>query len=678
MMASIYITDSAEIAMRGSLGGSKFDTINNGVDVNHLSIFLALHVDDTPPPVLSSPRSNYDTIWPSSTLIDRDDSINLNMSPAGIISPSHKNNSNRNLLSPSRHPPTASPSHSPRSPKASNMSMNLNHSSSSVSSPISPNKRVVTTITTTPQTRSAAQHLFSLKQKLPFLLKVISTDELMSSTGTSIESSPLHESAYSNSQDDPDKIYSEEKSNHMTSTLATVANLTGLEFMISKAALDSLSLVISGGWSKADNIKRLSLLHPYWYYARKEFKEYNTIGSTIGGGSINASNITTRNASGKLFENKRPSTAGTLGSSSSNNTPSGKFYDSKPTSPLLERKEDMIGSAADSLCFSELSQWLEDNLTINDHIFPLSSSSMTYPYNVLVNTPSYISLGNIGPVANLDFKNTGLFSPRPGSSSNNSSNNTSPRGMSSFTAALAEETMNSPPNSHNIPQSPFRLLTPLHDLKINAPTVIKNCASTIIYIVNSGYESSSSPDTMNNTANIALSISTTNANTAANTANSRSHKRNMSQEAVIDDEIESINLNDGKDELLQAQPSSMSAETDSNDGSLSARSNRSSRAGDITIDQLPHAIISGCTGAHIYLLAPYTSATISHCSDCEIILGAVAGTLVMNYCERVTVTAACRKLLIVGSSDCRICIATLTTSVIIGDCRGIVFGKYKS
>ena len=648
MMASIYVTDSAEIAMRGSLGGNKYDAINNGVDVNHLSIFLALHVDDAPP-VLSSPRNTYDTVWPSSTLIDRDDNINVNI-PAGIISPSHKSNSNRNLLSPSRHPPTASPIHSPRSPKASNMNINL----ASASSPISP-KRVVTTITTTPQTRSAAQHLFSLKQKLPFLLKVISTDELMSSTGTSIESSPLHESAYSSSQDDPDKIYSEEKSNHMTSTLAAVANLTGLEFMISKAALDSLSLVISGGWSKADNIKRLSLLHPYWHYSRKEFKEYTTMGST--GGSINASNITTRNASGKLFENKRPGTAGAIGSS---NTASGKFYDSKPTSPVLERKDD-VGSAADSLCFSELSQWLEDNLTINDHIFPLSSSSMSYPYSVLVNTPSYISLGNIGPASNLDFKNTGLFSPRPGSSGN-----TSPRGMSSFTAALAEESMNSPPNS-NLPQSPFRLFTPLHDLKINAPTVIKNCASTIIYIVNSGYEP---PDTMNNTmnaTNASLSITTT-------TNTTRSHKRNMSQEA-IDDEIENINLNDGKDDFLQAQPSSMSAETDSNDGSLSARSNRSSRAGDITIDQLPHAIISGSTGAHIYLLAPYTSATISHCSDCEIILGAIAGTLVINYCERVTVTAACRKLLIVGSSDCRMCIATLTTSVIIGDCRGIIFGK---
>ena len=90
---------------------------------------------------------------------------------------------------------------------------------------------------------------------------------------------------------------------------------------------------------------------------------------------------------------------------------------------------------------------------------------------------------------------------------------------------------------------------------------------------------------------------------------------------------------------------------------------------------LSSALVHGCTRMTIYLLGAYSTLTVSSCVDCDIVVGAVSGSVVMSACERVNITVACRKMILWSCHDCEIKIATLTPTILTGDCRGLVFGK---
>lgn len=90
---------------------------------------------------------------------------------------------------------------------------------------------------------------------------------------------------------------------------------------------------------------------------------------------------------------------------------------------------------------------------------------------------------------------------------------------------------------------------------------------------------------------------------------------------------------------------------------------------------LPPLFLNTCSRAKLYLISPYHSASIVGCTDCDIVIGTVFGAVMVSNCERVRITCACRKLIIVNCLDCAFHIATLTTTILSGDCRGIVIGK---
>jgi hypothetical protein len=87
---------------------------------------------------------------------------------------------------------------------------------------------------------------------------------------------------------------------------------------------------------------------------------------------------------------------------------------------------------------------------------------------------------------------------------------------------------------------------------------------------------------------------------------------------------------------------------------------------------LPHCAVSFSSRAALYLLSPYASASITSCSDCDIVLGAVAGVVVVSGCERVRLSVACRKLVAHSCLDCEFFVGCLTPSVVAGDCRGLL------
>lgn len=90
---------------------------------------------------------------------------------------------------------------------------------------------------------------------------------------------------------------------------------------------------------------------------------------------------------------------------------------------------------------------------------------------------------------------------------------------------------------------------------------------------------------------------------------------------------------------------------------------------------LPQLFISYCSKANLYMISPYYSASVTGCIDTTIVISAVYGAVIINGCERVKITCACRKLIIMNCLDCEFNVATLSTTIVLGDSRNLTMGK---
>lgn len=88
--------------------------------------------------------------------------------------------------------------------------------------------------------------------------------------------------------------------------------------------------------------------------------------------------------------------------------------------------------------------------------------------------------------------------------------------------------------------------------------------------------------------------------------------------------------------------------------------------------------VSGCSDAHIYLLQPFEHATISVCTGCTIVVGAVAGLLQVVDCERTTITSAARRVLVSNCYDVTHNIFTPSPPLLVGDNRNCQFAPYNT
>jgi len=89
-------------------------------------------------------------------------------------------------------------------------------------------------------------------------------------------------------------------------------------------------------------------------------------------------------------------------------------------------------------------------------------------------------------------------------------------------------------------------------------------------------------------------------------------------------------------------------------------------------------VISDCSDAHFYLLQPFEHVTISFCSGCTIVVGAVAGLLYILDCEKTQLTSAARRLLISNSSDVLSHIFTPSPPLLVGDNRNCQLAPYNT
>ena len=88
--------------------------------------------------------------------------------------------------------------------------------------------------------------------------------------------------------------------------------------------------------------------------------------------------------------------------------------------------------------------------------------------------------------------------------------------------------------------------------------------------------------------------------------------------------------------------------------------------------------VAVCSDTHFYLLQPFEHATIAACTDCTIVLGAVAGLLHVVDCERTTITAAARRVVVSNSCDVVHYVFTPSPPLVVGDNRGCQFAPYNT
>lgn len=88
--------------------------------------------------------------------------------------------------------------------------------------------------------------------------------------------------------------------------------------------------------------------------------------------------------------------------------------------------------------------------------------------------------------------------------------------------------------------------------------------------------------------------------------------------------------------------------------------------------------ISDSSDTHFYLLQPFEHVTIVGCINCTIVVGAVAGLLYVVDCEKVTITACSRRVLVSNSSDVKVYTFTPSAPLLVGDNRNCQFAPYNT
>jgi hypothetical protein len=195
LMAVWYIIIEQQLPNQSN---DEIDTSSVGIE--HLSIFLILHINDVQVRP-NSPSAAYDTMWPLQNSVDND------VLPSSPI---------KGGLSPNSLKPSVSPK-SPRSPSSS-------------SRPTSPKR---SHLTSPRHSKLSSYYMQFIRQKIPLILQSIAIDESNES------SSPL------------DNSY--EITNSNTDCM-----------MINKKSVDCLNIILCGGLTKENQISNISLLHPLW------------------------------------------------------------------------------------------------------------------------------------------------------------------------------------------------------------------------------------------------------------------------------------------------------------------------------------------------------------------------------------------------------------------------------
>lgn len=93
-------------------------------------------------------------------------------------------------------------------------------------------------------------------------------------------------------------------------------------------------------------------------------------------------------------------------------------------------------------------------------------------------------------------------------------------------------------------------------------------------------------------------------------------------------------------------------------------------------DDFPDGVlrITDCHDSVIYALAPLQYASVTCCSDCTVVVGAVGRMLRVERCERLQLIAGCVRICISSCHDCVFYLGVNRPPLLLGDNRFVQVG----
>ncbi|KAJ1423387.1 tubulin binding cofactor C-domain-containing protein [Ochromonadaceae sp. CCMP2298] len=275
-----------------------------------------------------------------------------------------------------------------------------------------------------------------------------------------------------------------------------------------------------------------------------------------------------------------------------------------------------------SMPFSELSAWIDLHMSMNDTLYPVSRSPAARELNI-----------SMSPEVEKDA------------------------------ATVAKG------------QQPSRICNSVSSLSRSKPTIINGCTTTVVHVIGSLSRPSSFKRGGSGRKELTgLACSSLDRAEHSGLEPRPKPEHSDSDSDSLHDPIREKQSPDGRLRNLSNLSDSSFDENGLDELCLTHRSDEAPTKE----TTLPPLYLNFCSRAKMYLISPYHSASISGCSDCDIVIGAVFGAVIVSNCERVRITCACRKLLIINCLDCAFNVATLTTTIIAGDSRGVVVGPYNT
>lgn len=125
-------------------------------------------------------------------------------------------------------------------------------------------------------------------------------------------------------------------------------------------------------------------------------------------------------------------------------------------------------------------------------------------------------------------------------------------------------------------------------------------------------------------------------------------------------------------------PATTAPETASSGASLASNGEGSTPLFHSSPGRLHDLMVSDCSDAHCYLCQPFEHATILGCSNCTIVVGAVAGLVHIVDCEKATISVCARRILVSNCVDVQICLFSPSPPLLVGDNRGCQFAPYNT
>jgi hypothetical protein len=312
--------------------------------------------------------------------------------------------------------------------------------------------------------------------------------------------------------------------------------------------------------------------------------------------------------------------------------------DDDPTN-RISKSIEMIDINSRQISFSDLSPWLEAHMCVNEIYYPNISSPSLTP-------------GRSKPHASMLF----------------GQNNDDTR---------IEKSANKQDLSPIEGQQPIRHTIPLSSLCRSKPTIMTGISTTVMHLVTTGPARTNKSIKRDrgllgrshpSTSNMSLSSDNNEYPSSDNAMSVGSNSASDTQGGAsmkcksIDSNIEEMGIDSGDDDYVIH-------DTDIINNSSS--SNWSDKG-------LPQLIVNGCSKSTMYMLSPYSSASISACNDTEIVIGAVSGAITVTGCERVRITCACSKLIIQNCLECDFYVATLSRTIILGDSRSLTIAPFNA